>query len=275
MPDTKKKQPKSQEEIDAATAAILQKLSIGAVPIATAASPFVRGPIGRIAGDTMYYGSQKVPLGMAFHPEMPRDERMNGLLAGLGTVATDQITDAGVYGLVALLQSKGMKVDPTALNAILMLKNLGLTPVNNAMREQVFDKNLGRRAANAVKRADNEVNFGNLQNQYSELLPLLEQIAQQPGAYENTTNPIEYVNEKQVSPRKAIETIGRATLPSNVQPAVSNFAGNVNRAVANTARSVAGLGRDVNTVLKGVKPYADVFAQHFSRALQNSLNDGR
>jgi hypothetical protein len=276
MPEkTKKQQPKSQEQIDAATHALLQKLSIGASGIATIGAPFVKGPMGRIAGDTMYYGSQKEPIGMAFHPEMPRDDRMNGLLSALGVVATDQISDAGMAGILALLASRGIKVNPIAANAAFQLKNLGLSPINNAINEKVFETNAGRRAANAVKKVDNEVNYGNLQNQYSELLPLLEQLAQQPGAYDNVTNPIGYVNEKQLSPRKAISKIGRSMLPENVQPAVDNFAGNVNRAAANTARSVAGLGRDVNTVLKGVKPYADVFAQQFGRALQNSLNDGR
>jgi len=264
---------RSPEENDAMTQALLRKLSINASTVA----PFMPGPTGRIAGDVGLAGSQKTAAGLAFHPDMPREDRMNGLLSSAATMGMDLTTDAGLAALIAFLQSKKVpgSNNPNLISGAFYGKQLAMNPVYEGTRNAIFDNNIGTKTADAIKLLDNFANMGQLQGQYAQMLPMLEDIASRPEAAEDVTSPAVYASEKKVTPGSFIKDSSRILLPKNVQPTADQFGDTVDE-VAGSARdsalrSIAGGKRDVKKVMSGMTPMARLFSRNLRKTITDNL----
>jgi hypothetical protein len=256
MPESKQvKTSRKQQpgpELDKKTADLLQMYS---APTATLGQ-FAPGVGGRIMGDLGLAGAQKPQIGMAFHPDMPRDARMNALLSAGSTLGLDLTTDAGLKALMALLATKGINISPAAQSGIFFAKGAAMNPVYQGIRDKVFDNNLGEKAADATKAVDSFFNQGKMQAQYGELLPLLEMIAQQPGVADDVTSlegvtRQKLIDEKQ-DPKQFYAQPFKNILPANVHPTVDRLSGqfvDVATDVNNIARrSMQGGIRDAKAI---------------------------
>jgi hypothetical protein len=252
---SRKQQP--GPELDKQTADLLQMYSAPSSTI----GQFMPGMGGRMIGDLGLAGTQKPQIGMAFHPDMPRDARMNALLSAGATLGLDLTTDVGLKALMGLLQTKGVPVSPAMQSGVFALKGYGMNPIYEGIREQVFNNNLGEKAADVTKFADTHLNQGKMQAQYTELLPLLEMISQQPGAADDVTSlenvtRQKLINEKQ-NPTEFYGQPFKNLLPANMHPAVDKVTGqivDVAKDVNDIARrSVTGGVRDVKNVGRGMK----------------------
>ncbi len=275
MPQNKQtktsRRPQPSPELDKKTADLLQMYS---APTATFGQFIAPGVGGRIMGDVALAGNQKPQIGQAFHPDMPRDARMNGLLSAATTLGLDLTTDAGLRALMTLLATRGVGAanNPMVQSAIFAGKGQLMNPVYNNIREQIFDKNIGEKAADATKSVDSFFNQGKMQAQYGELLPLLEMIAQQPGAADDVTSLEGVTRDKVINQKQDINQFYsqpfKNILPANVHPTVDKMtadfvdvATDVNRNVKN---SVRGGVRDAQNVGRGIK---NAFQQNLQRLL--------
>lgn len=272
MPESKQvKTSRKQQpgpELDKKTADLLQMYS---APIATLGQ-FAPGAGGRIMGDLGLAGAQKPQIGMAFHPDMPRDARMNALLSAGATLGLDLTTDAGLKALMALLATKGVNLSPTAQSGIFFAKGAAMNPVYQGMKDKIFENNLGEKAADVTKAADSFFNQGKMQAQYGQLLPLLEMIAQQPGAADDVTSQEAVIRQKLIDekqdPKQFYAQPFKNVLPANVHPTVDRLAGqfvDVATDVNDIAtRSVRGGIKDVKNIGKNLQ---NTFQQNFQRLL--------
>ena len=268
------RRPQPGPELDKKTADLLQMYS---APTATIGQFVAPGMGGRIIGDLSLAGSQKPQLGQAFHPDMPRDARMNALLSTAATLGLDLTTDAGLKALMALLATKGVPAaaNPNVQSGVFALKGALMNPVYNGIREQIFDRNLGEKAADATKSVDSFFNQGKMQAQYSEILPLLEMIAQQPGAADDVTSMEGYEREKLINQKGDINQFFsqplKNILPKNVHPTVDritkNAVGVATDINSNVRRSISGGVRDAKFVGNELK---NAFQQNLQKFLSGN-----